>query len=54
LTDLDDDEDITNRLREELKERDEELEALRQELETARRTTAGDESVGAATVEQIP
>ncbi len=58
LTDLDDDEDVTNRLREELKERDEELEALRQELETARRNTAGDEeSVGpgdVATVEQTP
>jgi hypothetical protein len=55
LTDLDDDEDLTNRLREELKERDQELEALRQELKTARRNTAGDEeSVGAATVEQTP
>jgi hypothetical protein len=54
LTDLDDDEDLTNRLREELKERDEELEALRQELETARRTTAGDVSFGAATAEQTP
>lgn len=40
MTDLDN-EDLTDRLREELKERDEEIEVLRRKLEVARHNRAG-------------